>query len=201
MMAFSKMGLLATSDKFLIKSINETGSLMDFVSPRMVAVTIAYFGTIYDQYLNPSLRTILTSKAESAQGYCLAREAKISGNAEDFCWPGEAQIWFLDLMEYSILCARYSDYLKEDSKMAFSLSFRWMFIPTTYDEITGSHFVRLKDNQRTQTAVTIVSSKTNSKRKRTLVIDEDDDDDIQILSGSEEEYEDATHVNYMTFNY
>lgn len=126
---------------------------MDFVSPRMVAVTIAYFGTIYDQYLNPSLRTILTSKAESAQGYCLARESKLVKNAEDFCWPGESQIWFLDLMEYSILCTRYSDYLKEDSKNAFSVSYKHMFVPMDLNQTApDSHFNRLKEMRRPQAA-------------------------------------------------
>ena len=181
-MTFSRMGLFSNNPGFLKDSVQDTGSLMEYIPLRLLAVTLSYFGTIYDQYLNDQARLLLVRRTIS--GYHIARESKFpDSNATEkkyFAWGQLSREWSFDSITNRLLSAKYESWVTLPNKDAFDLTYRLCLLYHLQPvEIPIYHLTRLKGSKKIQPQI------------QPPTTEEDNSDsgvqDVQVLCDDEED--------------
>jgi len=180
----SRTGLLATNNRFLIDTVRSTGTLMEYVSVRMLAVILSYMGTIFEQYLDENTKDLLIHKVQENSSYHIARSDKITDttSTDAFAWNGDIQKRHFDVISRNILNKGYSDYIVNGKEYADISAFVLNLGDDLKHGVPEFHFDFIK-NARMHS----LEQPSQLNMSRSKLQEEEDFEDVEVICSDEDD--------------
>lgn len=183
MAILSRTGILSINPNFLVDSVKETGTLIEYVSVRMLSVILSYMGTIYEQYLDEKTKMIIVNRESLRCPYHIARSEKITDTSETdaFAWNGDIQKRHFDKISSHILNTKYADYISKAGSYSDITALVVNLGTKLQHGVPGFHFEFMKSS----TSKSLEKPRANSMS--TSMIPDDDNDDIEVICSDDDD--------------